>query len=143
MIAHNGQNYQWLLNGQPIQQDTGDAIVIGMSGTYMVEAWASSICPEQSAPYVILGINNLQETGYLEVFPNPVSDQVNFNFKTISVGVVYISVYDITGRKIFETMKNEQDNIIDLSNIGEGAYIYSITNTAGTLIYNGKLIVER
>ncbi len=92
---------------------------------------------------MILGINNLQETGYLEVFPNPVSDQVNFNFKTISVGVVYISVYDITGRKIFETMKNEQDNIIDLSNIGEGAYIYSITNTAGTLIYNGKLIVER
>ncbi len=68
-------------------------------------------------------IDNVQKSSIL-LYPNPVDD-----FLTIQSNELYkISVFDLTGKKIFETqMKTLQQNI-DLSNLTSGIYTFVFEN---------------
>lgn len=82
---------------------------------------------------------------YLQLFPNPVSDNLNVRFSASNSEHIRISVTDISGRIVFteERTVNEGPNALNLnlSGLSSGAYLLSLQSSEGTL--KSRLIIER
>ncbi len=81
------------------------------------------------------GTNKIHFNASLNVYPNPAIDYVNVNFYNNSNGLVKISLYEITGRKVMETYKNMTagniHEIINLKGIESGMYMIYIQTENG------------
>ena len=80
------------------------------------------------------------------VYPNPVSNEVNFNITAKTKDLINISLHDIQGRKVADIKTNvnavDGENLMntDVSGLKPGMYFYRITINNTT--YSGKLIKE-
>ena len=73
---------------------------------------------------------------FVNVYPNPASYEINFDFSKVDVSDVMITLQDVTGRSI-TTIKGS--NTIDVSHLQSGVYIYKITDGLST--FTNKIIV--
>lgn len=76
------------------------------------------------------------------VFPNPFTNYILLNYLQKTTGEVIISIFDMTGNKIYEEITIENKGIIyhniNTSKLQSGAYIYNIKTE--TILYKGKII---
>jgi hypothetical protein len=84
----------------------------------------------------------IKTTGLL-VFPNPGSREVAFKFNSVAAPDVHLTIYDIRGRKVFETVDFTptaagSEIRVDLSTWSEGIYVYKLIAGGSTTM--GKLI---
>ena len=88
--------------------------------------------------------NNIEENQnnvFVNVYPNPVSSNINFSFKDNTEGV--IEIFDFTGRNIKEIqLNNVHEVIINMSKYPAGIYLYSIIGKNGKIIHSGKICKE-
>jgi hypothetical protein len=59
------------------------------------------------------------------IYPNPVNGQINVKAVTKLFGSEY-TVYDNTGRVVLSGKINSQNTIIDLGNLSDGIYFFSV-----------------
>lgn len=85
----------------------------------------------------IIGINDL-ETAIVGLYPNPVSEYLNFSFKSNSNSAIF-ELYDVQGQKLIskEISNNEQ---LNLSQLDSGLYLYNVFIDGH--MESGKLIKE-
>lgn len=78
----------------------------------------------------------------LTVYPNPSNDIFYFNLNELQTELVILTIYDLRGRKIYETL-NQNDSIItiDLSDYETGTYVYQATLISGESI-SGKILLK-
>ncbi len=80
----------------------------------------------------------------VEIYPNPIIDIATLNYNSKSSGIGDINIYDITG-KLVNSLKDEKINIginsqlINVSNLQGGVYLYEIATPAGKV--NGNFVV--
>lgn len=65
------------------------------------------------------------------VYPNPFSDI--FTIQQTETSPYLISIYDISGKLLWQANKNQPKEIIDLSFLSKGIYFVELTNTKHTL----------
>lgn len=111
-----------------------------MAGT----ANASFIAMWTSTP---LGINTITDNpGEVKVYPNPNKGRFNIAcYPAISAGAQYkLDIYDMLGSTVLsETLRFTQgDNAVDLSSQPSGVYLYRLTNKSGSLINQGKIVIQ-
>jgi hypothetical protein len=79
------------------------------------------------------------------VYPNPTSNTatVKYLFEEGQGGELLL--YSIEGKlvKKYVLYANESERSINISNLDEGIYLYSIYSTKGNLVNQGKLVVLR
>ncbi|MBL0328787.1 MAG: PKD domain-containing protein [Bacteroidetes bacterium] len=75
---------------------------------------------------------------HISVYPNPSSGQ--FNFSGLEKGS-HIEVFDLTGKKIYETTSNSDIQRIDISEKAKGVYFYRITKDM-QLIQSGEISLQ-
>lgn len=92
--------------------------------------------------YITVGINNLiVSKGAINIYPNPSNGLFTFELNTPETGT--IEIYDITGQKIYQQNVQSEKTEINLSGQPAGMYFYrAITNT-GSLIGEGKVVMEK
>ena len=73
-------------------------------------------------------------------YPNPVSNILNIEILNISAENL-ISVYDVSGKKIFSSGLKSSVNKLNFSYLKPGVYFYQISNGT-TLLKSDKLILE-
>lgn len=76
----------------------------------------------------------------LKVFPNPVSDVLNFEMDYNKAATAVIM--DITGRKIATESFELGKASLNVSNYNKGIYLYQVTNEEGKVIKAGKFTVN-
>ncbi len=90
-----------------------------------------------------LGVLNSKNNVY--VIPNPANDRVSFVFNNTSLNQnkVDISLFDISGRRIFYKDENLTNNKveIDLGLIAPGTYSYKIQTELGN--FTGRIVIIR
>jgi hypothetical protein len=69
-------------------------------------------------------------------YPNPFKDQTTFKFRTTQDGLVDISIYDLTGRKVANVMNQQKSTgtyevNFNASALSTGVYIATLSGTAG------------
>lgn len=88
---------------------------------------------------VVLGITiTVEDNSYISIYPNPTSNYLNIQGNELSE----IKIFDING-KLIENRKLNNVNTakIDCSNIEQGIYFISITDSKSNII-NKKLIIK-
>jgi hypothetical protein len=89
------------------------------------------------------GLTQVTKTTELNVYPNPGSSEVEFKFSSAAAPDVHLTIYDVRGRRVFETTDftatAEGSEIhVDVSGWSEGIYVYKLI--AGDITTTGKVI---
>ncbi|HLT94179.1 MAG TPA: PKD domain-containing protein, partial [Membranihabitans sp.] len=92
----------------------------------------------QEINLVTTGINRKAFTDFV-VFPNPASDQ--FNFEIADQEIYTLTFYDVRSRLQFATTLSGQ-RAIDISEWASGIYFFVLRNENGAPVKNGKVIVQ-
>lgn len=77
-----------------------------------------------------------------DVYPNPATNTVVFRTDNVNNNENKIIISDITGRKHIAIIKKENETTIDVSNLSNDIYIYTIKKDQNT-IETGKLIINK
>ena len=88
-----------------------------------------------------VGINDIQlNENNAQVFPNPMMEKAKLSFYAKQYGIVRISIFDISGKKILQTNDkyNQGTQIFELSGLKQGVYFINISGE--NYYYNVKLI---
>jgi glucose/arabinose dehydrogenase len=92
-------------------------------------------------------LNNLEKITEMKVYPNPGSGEVDFKFKLPASLDVQLSIYDVRGRKVFETTDFTADPKggtihVEMNDWADGVYVYKFKADAemsvGKIIKAGK-----
>ena len=85
-------------------------------------------------PFKLIEQNTLDNAGdELELFPNPASDKI-FISGTNEKFISEVSVFELSGRKIFTEKIMGQETVIDVSIFPEGFYVLEVRNENETLV---------
>ena len=120
--ASAGVTYQWYLNGNPIVGETNQSYTPAVNGNYSVGVTDGLGCMLMSADYnyTLASISSISNTT-MNIFPNPASDKLSFEYSNPSNDAT-ISVIDIAGRVVLNQILVDGKNVVEVSNLSEGAY---------------------
>ncbi len=93
----------------------------------------------------ITTVNNARfSTDRISLYPNPNNGEFTIQLSVVR-GQLSVEIYDVLGEKVLtETLRSAQgDNSIDLTNQPNGIYLYRVIGENGTLVGEGKVVVER
>lgn len=103
-------------------------------------ACSDTIC--KTINIAAVGLNDLDISGSVSVFPNPASGQVFLDFSGKNFGAAEITLSNILGEKLNETkMAASGLKMLDVSGYPEGVYFVKIDTNAGSV--TKKIIVYR
>ncbi len=84
-----------------------------------------------------LSLNKLQRSKtQINAYPNPVKTLLSFNAN----GVAFVSVYDVTGKKMYE--KKAVENSINIASLSRNVYIVKYFNNDKELLGISKIVKE-
>ncbi len=91
------------------------------------------------------GIVSTKNTPTLSIFPNPSTGIFTISFVGMQNLVPStIEIYNVLGEKVFSQFTiHHAPFTIDLSNQPSGIYFYRVLNTDGSLVGEGKVIIEK
>jgi len=103
-----GMYYQWFISNVPINNANNQNYTMTQSGVYKVTVTNAFTCSSTSADYngIMLGIGMLNGMSTFNLFPNPARDVVYLKFNLIKPKTINFTVYDISGKKVFEETGN-------------------------------------
>lgn len=135
MLAAQG-NSKIISNGMYLSQSIGQQSVSGTSQKkfhgfsqgYQHSLWNSYI-PTHNRSSV-----------RVTTFPNPFFDTINFQFSQTVNTRVEVTLFDLTGKKVFQESKLPQDNLLTVSNLQLPTANYLVHLVTGKLNYNTQII---
>jgi hypothetical protein len=115
-----------------IDQDTKMDLIIGNQSGGLVLYTQNSTLSVNDAE-----VNN----SYFNLFPNPASELLNLQLNAENnSGKNILSVYDVTGKKVFEKVLSSVSNVIDVSTLTKGFYLIQVNSN--NRIYSNKFIKD-
>lgn len=143
-------NYQWVLNGEPIDGATTSSFQAVDAGTYTLWVWNNrDQCRYESDPIEYGTTTSLEDTALakaISIAPNPSTGvfQLKLNLGIHRVNHYEIKVLDMLGREVSIQAGNEPSNalteLIDLSGYRSGNYLIHIKMDQGVAV---KRVVKR
>jgi uncharacterized repeat protein (TIGR03803 family) len=91
------------------------------------------------------GLNKLADRSInIEVYPNPSTGLFNIDFAGAQNFVPTVEAYNVLGEKVFSQLTTYNSQLtIDLSSQPSGVYFYRVLQEDGSLVGEGKLIIEK
>jgi serine protease len=137
----------------PFNLAVGDSVIVAFAligGENLAEletgAANAQIRYDNAFPTITSVINSTNETTTLNIFPNPASGQVTFNFTLASAEKVQIAIYDAKGNLVKEitSLKHQAgENNLQVSLEELTAGIYNCKLIAKDLVINKKLTLVK
>jgi hypothetical protein len=143
LVSTSGTTYQWYLDGDLIAGATSQTITPASSGIYVVRTTDTNGCVyvySQGYVYALsTGIDALNISNAIHVYPNPSSGVVNINAGALGDQSYNVTIYDMTG-KVLITVNDA--NTIDMSELSNGIYFVNITGENGISVTK-KIALEK
>lgn len=130
-ISGGYESYIWSFNGLPIDGASGDSYLADMPGNYAVNAVTDFGCDVGSNVYTVnVGVQELHFAQF-EVFPNPVSKQLNI--RGPFDGQTQVLIIAMDGKVVLDQTSASNTSIdqIDLHGLEAGTYFLQIRTKAG------------
>ncbi len=143
-ISGGKSPYTYLWNDSPPSQTTPTAINL-YAGTYGVTITDVNGCNISDTVVVNLnvGIGNLAQNVYLNIFPNPNTGDFMVEYSGITNENINLEIFDIEGQVLYETILSKQNikrTEIHLKNVLPGIYFLKISNK--TIFKIEKIVVN-
>jgi hypothetical protein len=93
----------------------------------------------------VLGINNMKaQQNNITAYPNPSKGIFTLSITNYELGIMNVEVYNILGEKVYSQPTAQSSSfIVDLNNQPSGVYLYRVISESGTLVGEGKLVVQK
>jgi len=129
-----GASYQWNLNGNPIPGATGQFYAPLSPGAYSVMVTYANGCFATSDVLDYTGINELSNSLYISIYPNPASEEIQLIIEQPTVNSV--EVYNLLGEKIYSTLitDNRSAISINIATFANGVYFLKVENEKGVAV---------
>ncbi len=138
-ITAPNYNYSWLKNNDTIPGETQPNLQNVGEGCYTLVVADESRCSTCSNTICITFTNviDVDKTPRAYVFPNPANNIVQFQ-REESIRAE-LKIVDATARLVYQKPWNGKTVELDITDLAEGTYYYSITSEDG--IQNGKFVI--
>lgn len=83
-------------------------------------------------------INNLNEG--LKIYPNPTGESSNIEFAVTVPGTVHVEIYDVTGKRVCQSLNNLERGIHSFKINGLGGGVYLVKTFSQEFYTTGKLV---
>ncbi len=140
--------YNWHVYGKSTMIPSGNKvkIVFDSLGTFKVSLQGLDSCFEDSAYKMVhvtvcAGIQNINNTLNVSVYPNPSNGRFNFNFTGVITEGLKLEVYNMMGQVVKTEEVTSSSRILDLSENPNGIYYYRVIENDGSELKSGKLII--
>ena len=77
-----------------------------------------------------VGINNVENNTYINIYPNPVQDFLNINS---SEDIINVKLYNVIGQIVLNKLVNNNTHQINTSNYTPGMYLLTVETANGTI----------
>jgi len=120
-------NNQWFLNGNPIAGATGTSHVPTQVGSYTVSFTGGNGCSTMSQPFIVstVGIMENAAQKQFNIWPNPVSAQLNIHSVYPNEGMQHLYIVDMHARRIVEErihFRADETLILQIPDLEAGQY---------------------
>jgi len=105
----------------------------------IVQGYCNELETDVTPLSIISGFEALEENG-IKLYPNPSDGIVNFEYEDVSK-VDFLSIYNLSGKKIAEKQNLNKMETFDLSSNSDGTYIVLIK--LGNKLMQSKLIIKK
>ncbi len=125
LFTQSPGNFQWLLNGQPIEGATNDTLEVSISGSYQLQVTNDAGCSNISASVEVMLTNTEDLAGMsFKLFPNPSDGQIYLTWEARQVSELQVEVYSTIGQKLRQFQWTQPANTVklDLQNLQKGMY---------------------
>jgi glucose/arabinose dehydrogenase len=123
----NLTNYQWFRDGELIEGETGNTLMMPGEGEYTLQATNPDGCAVSSNAVVILSsTNELAGIEDLQIRPNPFSTTIELQFTATEAQQMQIQLLDVSGRLIKEDRISAQgatSHQLDTQQLPAGEYL--------------------
>lgn len=82
-------------------------------------------------------------TKVVKFYPNPATSYITFDIQKESDKNYTFQIYNMLGKKVYETNNVTSRNVISLSDFYRGLYIFQLKDKSGKLIDSGKFQVSK
>ncbi len=130
LFSTAGISYQWNLNGNPISGATGQFYSPLTPGNYSVTVNYSNGCSATSDTYIVTGINELSNSLYISVYPNPANDNLTIESSQNAL----IDITNIQGQLIKSIATNSNKTNVDVSALPSGVYFVEVKTEKGVAV---------
>ena len=80
----------------------------------------------------------------INVYPNPNNGMFTVNCKVDGNEPMTMHVFNVLGENVYTgSIKNNSNNQVDLSNLTGGVYLYKVITETGSLVNDGKIVLEK
>jgi len=122
LIGGEGDGYQWLKNGQPIDGATARQFVVTERGTYQVRITQGD-CEATSEGITVTALEKM-EGQLVSMYPNPVRDWLHLEAPQSSGQNFSVQILDLTGKVHQQvTLLADRQQSIDVRKLPQGVYL--------------------
>ncbi len=130
--------FEWTLNGNVVSTEEDPT---GLStGDYVLTITDENGCAFQSEVIfvdMIVSTINAELEGFIDLYPNPVTDRLFLQFNLPSVSEVSVGLYDLNGKLVLPEVNDYFSNksiSLELNNMAAGIYIVRFVVDDGVLV---------
>jgi len=100
----------------------------------------AKILPRDASDISIATSINELENVTVSVYPNPASDNINFN---LNINNATVNVLDITGKSVKTITSTSQSFNINLGGLENGIYFYQVIDNNNNIVATNKFIISK
>ena len=146
-----GTGWHWDFGDSNSDTQQNPSHTYASAGTYTVTLIVTNACSSDTSTQVIV-VTGLEMISALDgmqvnVFPNPATDLVNISFSIEDETLVYIGVYDVSGKLVTPVLSTAaipsqvQNAILNTSNLSDGVYFVRLSTTDKSV--TRRLVIAR
>jgi hypothetical protein len=132
-VADTYDTYQWFYNGMLLQGAITYYLISPPNGVYAVQVTNSYGCVVTSDMITVnVGVEEIALENQLNVYPNPVADVLNVQWKNTNESAT-LSIRDLSGRLVLSERVANGNAVLELSKLSSGNYILELQTEEGSL----------
>lgn len=139
LTSSAAQTYQWVLNGNVIQNATAQTYIAPVTGYYQVITTTAGGCSATSDSVFVsvkTGIYLSAISNLITIYPNPFSNTFYLKINPAIANVTdwNLQVTDIAGRILYSRNALNYDNTIDLTGMANGTYFITLATATDRVV---------
>ena len=142
LVSNAATGNTWYKEGIAIA-DTTQKIKPSIGGSYTAKTTQNGCTSAMSTPYYYLVTNiiNLSADEFIKLAPNPLINQLNFDFVVMGYQRLNLEVFDIaSGTKVASQPNLTAGSKITLGQLSAGTYVIKITSNDNKISYQFKMV---
>ncbi|HEV2830689.1 MAG TPA: T9SS type A sorting domain-containing protein, partial [Hanamia sp.] len=144
LLSSASTGNQWYLNENLVPGAVNPTYLPATGGSYTVRNTSNGCTSDFSVPYnfALTGLINLGDGQYINLYPNPVKDQLNVNWNINGMPLLNVQITDLQGKQMLMKNNLRSGAPVNISQLPQGILLIKIFTDDGKISQTVKIIKQ-